>query len=61
MKKGMKFEEALKELTEINDQLENTELSLEESMKLFKEGLELTKFCQNKLEEARQKITEIEG
>ena len=60
MKKEMKFEEALNELAVINEKLESPDLSLEDSVVLFKEGLELTKFCQKKLEDARQKIEVIE-
>ncbi len=60
MKKSLKFEEALNELSLINEKLESPDLSLEDSVKLFKEGLELTKFCQKKLEDARQEIEVIE-
>ena len=60
MKKNLKFEEALKELSLINEKLESPDLSLEDSVKLFKEGLELTKFCQKKLEDAKQEIEVIE-
>lgn len=59
MKKEMKFEEALNELAVINEKLESPDLSLEDSVALFKEGLELTKFCQKKLEDARQEIEVI--
>lgn len=60
MKKSLKFEEALNELSLINEKLESPDLSLEDSVRLFKEGLELTKFCQKKLEDARQEIEVIE-
>ena len=60
MKKEMKFEEALNELAVINEKLELPDLSLEDSVALFREGLELTKFCQKKLEDARQEIEVIE-
>ena len=56
----MKFEDALKELSAINDKMESPDLSLEDSVELFKKGLELTKFCQKKIEEARQEIMVIE-
>lgn len=59
MKKGIKFEEALKKLAEINEKLESDEISLEESLALYKEGMELTKLCQQKLDEAKQEIEEI--
>ena len=60
MEKEMKFEEALNELASINEKLESSDLSLEDSVKLFKEGLELTKFCQKKLEDAKQEIESVE-
>ncbi len=60
MKEDMKFEEALKELSIINEKMESPDLSLEDSVELFKQGLELTRFCQKKLEEAKQEIEIIE-
>ena len=56
----MKFEEALAKLSEINEKLSAEDVSLEDSVKLFKEGVELTKFCQKKLDEANQEIEQIE-
>ena len=60
MRKDMKFEEALAKLSEINEKLSAEDVSLEDSVKLFKEGVELTKFCQKKLYEAKQEIEQIE-
>lgn len=60
MRKDMKFEEALAKLSEINEKLSAEDVSLEYSVKLFKEGVELTKFCQKKLDEAKQEIEQIE-
>lgn len=60
MKKDIKFEEALEKLAEINEKLESNEISLEDSVKLFKEGLELSKLCQKKLDEAKLEIEKIE-
>ena len=60
MKKEMKFEEALNKLAEINEKLSAEDISLEDSVKLFKEGVELTKLCQKKLDEAKQVIEQIE-
>lgn len=60
MRKDMKFEEALAKLSEINERLSAEDVSLEDSVKLFKEGVELTKFCQKKLDEAKQEIEQIE-
>ena len=60
MKKDMKFEEALNKLAEINEKLSAEDISLEDSVKLFKEGVELTKLCQKKLDDAKQEIEQIE-
>lgn len=56
----MKFEEALNKLAEINEKLSAEDISLEDSVKLFKEGIELTKLCQKKLDDAKQEIEQIE-
>ena len=60
MKKEIKFEEALEKLAEINEKLESEEISLDDSIKLFKEGIELSKLCQKKLDEAKLEIEKIE-
>ena len=60
MIKEMKFEEALNKLAEINEKLSAEDISLEDSVKLFKEGVELTKLCQKKLDDAKQEIEQIE-
>ena len=60
MKKEMKFEEALNKLAEINEKLSAEDISLEDSVKLFKEGVELTKLCQKTLDDAKQEIEQIE-
>ena len=56
----MKFEEALNKLAEINEKLSAEDISLEDSVKLFKEGVEITKLCQKKLDDAKQEIEQIE-
>ena len=54
--KRMHFEEAFKRLEQIVGNLESGDLSLEESMKLFEEGIGLTEACKSRLEDAEQKI-----
>ena len=51
------FEQSLKQLEEIVAELESGELSLESAMKKFEEGMELSRFCAQKLEETERKIT----
>ncbi len=59
MKKEFKFEQALERLAEINEKLESEEISLDDSVALFKEGLELSKLCQKKLDEAKFVIENV--
>lgn len=56
-KKVIKFEDALKRLEEIAGIMENNDLTLDESMKVFQEGVELAKICHQKLDEAEKKIS----
>lgn len=51
-----KFEDALKKLEKIVSTLEEGEIPLEESLKLFEEGIRLSRFCNQKLEEAEKKV-----
>lgn len=55
--KEVKFEEAMEQLEEIAKELENGELSLEESVSKFEEGMKLSKKCNDMIEEAEKKIT----
>jgi exodeoxyribonuclease VII small subunit len=55
-KKEISFEEALKKLEEISIKMGDTGLSLEESIKMFQEGMDLSSVCNKKLDEAEKKI-----
>lgn len=57
MKEKKSFEEAMNELEEIVEKLENGELSLEKSLEYFQKGVELSKFCSKRLDEIERKIT----
>ncbi len=50
------FEGSLSELESIVDQLEQGELSLDESLKQFERGVQLTRVCQGALKQAEQKV-----
>ncbi|HHI92279.1 MAG TPA: exodeoxyribonuclease VII small subunit [Gammaproteobacteria bacterium] len=50
------FETALKELETLVERMENGESSLEDSLKDFERGIELTRSCQTALAEAEQKV-----
>jgi len=52
----MKFEEALKKLEKIVEDLENGDLSLDEALKKYQEGIELSRICMQRLESAKKKI-----
>lgn len=54
-----KFEDAIKKLEEILHQLEDHDMELDESLKLFQEGVELYQFCHQKLDDAEAKISMI--
>src|SRR5687767_6843959 len=55
------FEQALAELEKIVARMESGELSLEQALATHKRGLELAKFCQQKLEAAQQQVKVLEG
>ena len=57
MEKNMNFEATMKELEEIVQKLENGELNLDESIKEFEKGMELSKNASKYLEDAEKKIT----
>ena len=52
----IKFEKALKRLEEIVEKLEEGDLDLDQSLKLFEEGVKLSKVCNKRLSEAQKKI-----
>ena len=55
--KDKKFEDAMKELEDIVKRLESGDLSLEESLKIFEEGIALSRYCFRTLEEAEKKVS----
>ncbi len=50
------FERSLARLEEVVRRLENANLSLDEAMKLFEEGVELSRECQKQLEQAEGRV-----
>jgi exodeoxyribonuclease VII small subunit len=57
--KKLKFEEALKKLEEIVKKIEEGDLSLEQSLKLFEEGMSLAQFCEKNLNEASGQVEKL--
>jgi len=51
-----KFEDALSKLEKIVSKLEEGDIPLEESLKLFEEGIRLSRFCNQRLDEAEKKV-----
>jgi exodeoxyribonuclease VII small subunit len=51
-----KFETAMARLEEIVQKLEQGDLPLEQSLKLFEEGIRLSRICNKRLEEAERKV-----
>lgn len=51
------FETALKELEQLVSSMEQGEMSLEESLKAFERGVELTRYCQERLRDAEQRVS----
>ena len=58
-KKNAGFEQALGELETLIAQLESGELSLDQSLKQFKRGVELTRHCQGILDQAQQVVEQL--
>lgn len=57
MSKEKNFEELMSKLEEITNKLEKENLNLDESVKLFEEGMQISKECSEKLENAEKRIT----
>jgi exodeoxyribonuclease VII small subunit len=51
-----RFEDTFKKLETIVNKLENGDLSLEDSMKLFEEGMRLSRLCSEKLAEVQRRV-----
>lgn len=51
-----KFEESLKRLEKIVEELEKGDLTLDEALKKYQEGIELSRACSQRLDSARKKI-----
>jgi len=55
-RKSNKFEKAFQQLETIVKRLESEEMPLDESLQLFEEGIRLSRFCNQKLEEVEKKV-----
>ena len=59
MDKELTFEKAMKRLEEIVNSLENGTVSLDDSLKLFEEGIKLSKYCETELKNIEGKAAKI--
>jgi exodeoxyribonuclease VII small subunit len=59
--KKLSFEEAYTALEKIAEKLGSNEISLDEAVKLYEEGMHLSKYCAQTLENAKQKIETLKN
>jgi exodeoxyribonuclease VII small subunit len=55
------FEQAIRRLSDIVNKLEEGDLSLEDSLRLFEEGVKLSRVSQEKLDSAQRKVEQLLG
>lgn len=53
------FENNLNQLSQIIEKMEQQEIGLEESLKLYEQGIQLTRKCQKIIDDAEQKIQQL--
>ena len=58
-KEKVSFEDALRDLEEIVDNLNNDDLDLEKAISAYEKGMELKKICEERLKEAKLRIENI--
>jgi len=51
------FEQAMKQLEQIVQDLESGDMPLEKAIKKFEEGIQISKYCTSKLDESEKRIT----
>jgi len=55
------FEQSMQELESLVEKMESGDLSLEDSLKHFEQGVKLTRLCQQQLKDAEQKVSILLG
>ena len=53
------FEQAMKQLEQIVQELEAGDMPLEKAIKKFEEGIQISKFCNEKLDESEKRVTTL--
>ncbi|WP_042458226.1 exodeoxyribonuclease VII small subunit [Neobacillus dielmonensis] len=56
---NLSFEEAMTKLERIVEKLEEGDVPLEEAISIYKEGMELSKLCHDKLKSVEEQLTQI--
>ncbi len=56
---SLTFEEALERLSAVADKLESDDVTLEQSLQYYEEGIRLTNVCLEKLTRAQQRLKEL--
>lgn len=59
-KKTPTFEEALKQLESLAEQIERGQIGLEESIKKYEEGMQLVKHCRSVLAKAEHRLQQLQ-
>lgn len=59
IEKKISFEDAMTNLEQIVDKLEEGDVPLEEAIIIYKEGMELSKLCHDKLKTVEEQLTQI--
>ncbi len=59
MSQTQTFEKNLAQLTEVIQKMEQQDVGLEESLKLYEQGVQLTRKCQKTIDEAEKKIAQL--
>ena len=59
MENNINFEVALARLEEITKKLENGSATLDESLKLFEEGVSLVRYCNEQIENAKLRVLKV--
>nr|WP_295972315.1 exodeoxyribonuclease VII small subunit [uncultured Bacillus sp.] len=57
--KSLSFEEAMEQLEKIVDRLEEGDVPLEEAISIYKNGMELSQLCHEKLKGVEEQLTQI--
>lgn len=59
MEEKLSFEEAMRNLEDIVEKLEEGDVPLEEAISIYRKGMELSKLCHDKLKDVEEQLTQI--